>query len=224
MFFLKRKSDTFETFLNYQREVEQSLGFQILSFWLDGGGEFTSAEFTEHFKKEGTYARNLPKQAPPQQNGVIERQNRSLLDMARCFTANRNLPSHTALGWGHLYCGLSLKSVSKQSNTECHTWGALHYNQARHLTLAHSRMQCFRLPLQQTKYKLQIGSIHCIFVGYDRTSKTYHCLNHVTKRKFISLKMYDSMRNLKLISEIWGCLLRYMIYRSSSCYLSAQTQ
>ena len=60
----------------------------------DNGGEYTSVEFMKHLKSEGVHhERTVPKN--PQQNGVAEHLNRTLIEMTRAMLSgsilSRNL-------------------------------------------------------------------------------------------------------------------------------------
>ena len=57
----------------------------------DNGGEFMSTEFEEFLRKDGVqHELTVPK--CPQQNGVAERLNRTLIEMVRCMLAWSGLP------------------------------------------------------------------------------------------------------------------------------------
>ena len=58
--------------------VENLTGKRIKFFHLDCGGEFTSKEFNEFLATEGVI-RELSAPKTPQQNGVAERMNQTLL-------------------------------------------------------------------------------------------------------------------------------------------------
>ena len=63
--------------------VEKSSGVKLKKIRSDNGGEYTSAEFEEHLKHFGTqHELTIPK--TPQQNGVAERMNRTLVETVRC--------------------------------------------------------------------------------------------------------------------------------------------
>lgn len=82
--FLKHKSETLSHFLSYQSLVETQLDRRIRVFRTDHGGEFTSQAFTNHCLAHGIQRQySIP--YTPQQNGVAERKNRTLLDAARCM-------------------------------------------------------------------------------------------------------------------------------------------
>ena len=57
------------------------------------GGEFTSNEFKE-FCKEVGIKRNLTTPYNPQQNGVAERKNRSIMEVVRSMIHDKYLPMH----------------------------------------------------------------------------------------------------------------------------------
>lgn len=54
----------------------------IITLRNDRGGEFTSREFQEYCDKSGI-KRHLTAPYTPQQNGVVERRNRTLMEMSR---------------------------------------------------------------------------------------------------------------------------------------------
>ncbi|MCI30062.1 retrovirus-related pol polyprotein from transposon tnt 1-94, partial [Trifolium medium] len=57
----------------------------------DRGGEFTSIEFND-FCNENGMKRQLTAAYTPQQNGVAERKNRTIMNMVRSILAERNMP------------------------------------------------------------------------------------------------------------------------------------
>ena len=57
----------------------------------DNGGEYTSKEFEQYLKKQGTqHELTVPK--TPQQNGVAELTNRTLLETIRSMLADSEFP------------------------------------------------------------------------------------------------------------------------------------
>ncbi|GJS98547.1 zinc finger, CCHC-type containing protein, partial [Tanacetum coccineum] len=82
VYLLKHKHEVFETFKVFQKEVENQLGKTIKSLRSDRGGEYMSQEFLDHLKEHGIIAHRTPPYTP-QNNGVSERRNRTLLDMVR---------------------------------------------------------------------------------------------------------------------------------------------
>ncbi|GJZ38410.1 retrotransposon protein, putative, ty1-copia subclass [Tanacetum coccineum] len=80
VYLLKHKHEVFETFKVFQKEVENQLGKTIKSLRFDRGGEYMSQEFLDHLKEHGIIAHRTPPYTP-QNNGVSERRNRTLLYM-----------------------------------------------------------------------------------------------------------------------------------------------
>ncbi|GJW22642.1 retrotransposon protein, putative, ty1-copia subclass [Tanacetum coccineum] len=75
----------------FQKEVENQLGKTIKSLRSDRGGEYMSQEFLDHLKEHGIIAHRTPPYTP-QNNGVSERRNRTLLDMVRSMMSQTTLP------------------------------------------------------------------------------------------------------------------------------------
>lgn len=90
-YFLHRKGEAFDTFRTFQRMVENETGLHVISIRTDRGGEFTSKAFQDYCHKHGIQ-RQLTVACTPQQNGVVDRRNRTLLETARCLTSHQNLP------------------------------------------------------------------------------------------------------------------------------------
>ena len=90
---IKEKSDAFERFKALKSLVEKDLGKAIMTLRTDRGGEFTSREFNEFCDISGI-KRHLTAPYTPQQNGVVERRNRTLLEMTRSILKAMNVPNY----------------------------------------------------------------------------------------------------------------------------------
>ncbi|GJU19637.1 retrotransposon protein, putative, ty1-copia subclass [Tanacetum coccineum] len=71
----------FETFKVFKNEVENQLGKTIKALRLDRGGEYIGKEFNDYLKA-CEIVQQLAPPYTPQHNGVFERKNNTLLDMA----------------------------------------------------------------------------------------------------------------------------------------------
>jgi len=80
VYFLKEKSEVFEIFKKFRVMVEKETSRAIKAIQSDRGGEFTSIEFNKYCEEHGV-RRFLTAPYSPQQNGVAERKNRTVLDM-----------------------------------------------------------------------------------------------------------------------------------------------
>lgn len=94
--FLKEKSEVFEKFKRFKMMVEQDSKQKVQTFRTDRGGEFTSHEFNELCAQEGI-KRHLTALYTPQQNRVVERRNRTLMEMTRSVLKHFKLPNYM---WG----------------------------------------------------------------------------------------------------------------------------
>ncbi|TQD81825.1 hypothetical protein C1H46_032578 [Malus baccata] len=91
VYFLRYKSDAFNYFKKFKSMVELHSGFKIKSLRSDRGGEFLSSEFTKFCETEGIQ-RQLTMAYTPQQNGVVERKNRTVVEMAKTMLHDRGMP------------------------------------------------------------------------------------------------------------------------------------
>jgi hypothetical protein len=75
VFFLQEKSQTQETLKGFLRRAQNEFGLRIKKIRSDNGTEFKNSQIEGFLEFSSPYT--------PQQNGVVERKNRTLLDMAR---------------------------------------------------------------------------------------------------------------------------------------------
>jgi hypothetical protein len=81
VFFLKNNSKAFENFKIYKEMVENEMDSKIKCLRSDNGGEFTSKEFMDYCNNHGIKMQFYVARTP-QQNGVVERKNRTVQEMA----------------------------------------------------------------------------------------------------------------------------------------------
>ena len=90
---MQKKSETFSKFYEFNSLVEKESGKQVKVLRSDNGGEFISGEFKEFCSTEGI-RRELIAPHNPQQNGVAERKNRTIVGVARAMLHDQGLPIH----------------------------------------------------------------------------------------------------------------------------------
>jgi transposase InsO family protein len=88
--FLKNKSESFENFKIYKEMVENEMDSKIKCLRSDNGGEFTSKEFMDYCSIHGI-KRQFSVARTPQQNGVVERKNMTIQEMARTMLMDSKL-------------------------------------------------------------------------------------------------------------------------------------
>jgi transposase InsO family protein len=82
IFFLQEKSQTQEILKGFLRRAQNEFGLRIKKIRSDNGTEFKNSQIERFLEDEGI-KHEFSSPYTPQQNGVVERKNRTLLDMAR---------------------------------------------------------------------------------------------------------------------------------------------
>jgi transposase InsO family protein len=93
IYFMKHKGEVFQHFLNFKTMVEKEKGVSIKCLRSDGGGEYFSNEFSEYLKEHGIQ-RKYSCGYSPHQNGVVERKNKHIAEIARAMLNEKNLPNY----------------------------------------------------------------------------------------------------------------------------------
>jgi transposase InsO family protein len=82
VFFLQEKSHTQETLKGFLRRAQNEFDLRIKKIKSNNGTEFKNSQIEGFLEEEGI-KHEFSSPYTPQQNGVVERKNRTLLDMAR---------------------------------------------------------------------------------------------------------------------------------------------
>uniref|UniRef100_A0A2N9HS45 Integrase catalytic domain-containing protein n=1 Tax=Fagus sylvatica TaxID=28930 RepID=A0A2N9HS45_FAGSY len=91
VYLVSHKSEALDCFRRFMNLVENQMERTIKTLRTDRGREYLSEQFRELCENKGI-RRQLTIPGTPQQNGVAERRNRTLLDMVRSMMAQANLP------------------------------------------------------------------------------------------------------------------------------------
>ena len=79
---IKQKSEVLEVFKTFKLMDEKQSGNSLKILRIDGGGEYNSDEFNKYCADKGTiHEVTIP--YTPQQNGIIERRNRTILNIEK---------------------------------------------------------------------------------------------------------------------------------------------
>jgi transposase InsO family protein len=92
VFFLQEKSQTQETLKRFLRRAQNEFGLRIKKIKSDNGIEFKNSQIEGFLEEEGI-KHEFSSPYAPQQNGVLERKNRTLLDMARTMLDEYKTPN-----------------------------------------------------------------------------------------------------------------------------------
>ncbi|CAN1346603.1 Retrovirus-related Pol polyprotein from transposon TNT 1-94 [Linum perenne] len=89
VFFLARKNESSFLLENFIRQISLTSGLPVKTLRSDHGGEFISTTFISFCELTGIkHTFSAPR--TPQQNGVVERKNRALLDLSRTMLLDHN--------------------------------------------------------------------------------------------------------------------------------------
>ena len=89
--FLKEKSDEYQSFKKFKNLVESESEEHVKCFRTDRGGEFSLEDFNAYCEENGI-KRQLTAPYSPQQNGVVERKNRTIMSCVRSMLQEKKLP------------------------------------------------------------------------------------------------------------------------------------
>ena len=169
VFFMKSKSDAFENFKKFKAMVEKQNGQVVRALRTDRGEEFLSQEFTRFCEDQGI-RRELTAPYTPDQNGVAERKNRTVVEMARSMLKAKQMPN---LWWSEamattVYLLNISPTMAVMNKTPYEVW------KGGKPEVSHLRVfGCTTYALVNLRAKLDDKSVKCVFVGYASQSKAY---------------------------------------------------
>ena len=179
VFFLSQKNDTFDTFRTFTKKVQNELELKIKTIRSDHGGEFENHDFTNLCDELGiTHQFSAPR--TPQQNGVAERKNRTLLDMSRTMLAEHNLPGYFWAEAVSTACYVANRALLRS------TLNKTPYELVKKRTpnISYFRIfgcRCYILVNGKSNIgKFDSRSDEGIFLGYSERSKAYRVFNRRT--------------------------------------------
>ncbi|KAI3494583.1 hypothetical protein L1887_40715 [Cichorium endivia] len=96
VFLIKHKSDASQCLIDFHKMIKVQSEKNVKRIRCDNGGEFTSNLMRDFYSKEGILLETTYPHTP-QQNGMVERKHRHLLEMARAIRFQANIPKRF---WG----------------------------------------------------------------------------------------------------------------------------
>lgn len=178
VFFLKSKSEAKKSFLKFKNCAENQAEKKILR--TDNGLEYCGAEFTEEIEQAGI-KRQRTVAHTPQQNGIAERMNRTLVEMARCLLIKSKLPPRF---WAEAIATSAYirnRSPSRSLDDSTPFESKFGYK-ANVSTLRTFGCRAYALNKDPGRSKLDPKSKLCIFVGYCDDSKAYRLWDPETRK------------------------------------------
>jgi transposase InsO family protein len=186
---LYNKNEALDAFKNFKAEVEKQCGKQIKIVRSDRGGEYYG-RYKEDGQAPGPFAKFLQEHGivaqytmpgSPDQNGVAERRNRTLLDMVRSMLSSSKLPKslwvEALKTTVYILNRVPIKAIPKTPFELLKGWKP---------SLQHMRV--WGCPSEVRIYnpqenKLDPRTISEYFIGYAERSKgdRFYCPSHITR-------------------------------------------
>ncbi|KAG8496293.1 hypothetical protein CXB51_009141 [Gossypium anomalum] len=178
------KSDVFEAFGKFKAMVENQIGCRIKTLRTDNRAEYLSKRFKRLCEQAGIY-HQLTTVYTPQQNGVCERKNRTVMNIARCLLFQSKLPNSF---WAEavnssVYLLNRLPTHAVKDKTPFEAWYGLKPS-VSHLKVF--GCVCYVVVPAERGTKLEERSVPCIFVGYSSDKKGYRVYDPSTRKILVS--------------------------------------
>lgn len=184
IYFIKKKDQVLQKFKEYVAAVENQHGKKVKVLRSDNGGEYVSAVFAEYCISRGIKQEfSVPR--TPEQNGISERMNRTIMEMTRSMLHQAELAlklwaeaANTAV-----YIRNMCPTVAVTGMTPYERWFGKKPN------ISHLRVfgcDAFVHIPDQKRRKLEGKSSKYVFIGYHGSYKGYKFYDPENNRMFIS--------------------------------------
>ncbi|KAG9446257.1 hypothetical protein H6P81_012385 [Aristolochia fimbriata] len=189
----QEKSNVFNMFKYWLARVENETGSRLKCLLSDNGKKFCNKEFDSYCAKRGIRRiKTVPRS--PQQNGVAERMNRTILERARSMRIHAGLPLHL---WGatmdttvYLINRSPSSALDRRIPEEVWAGKNVDYSFLKIFgSIAYAHID------REVRKKLDPKSTKCVFLGYEVTSMVFRCQNVV----FNEEQMYKDRKEEKKI-------------------------
>lgn len=179
VYFLKQKSEVLDKFKEFEAIVENECGQSITTLRTDNGREYLSREFQAYLKSKGI-RHELTIAHTPEQNGVVERMNLTLVESARAMIAHAGLSNNY---WAEAVATAAY--LRNRPTTSALKEGKIPYEKwyERKPNISHLKVfGCVayaHIP-DSERWKLDKKAEKLRFVGYYKNSKGYRLLDDET--------------------------------------------
>lgn len=194
--FLSRKSEVAEEFENFRLFVDTQKGIKIKTLQSDNGKEYDNRVLDQILLKNGII-RRLTAPYNPEQNGVSERRNRTLMETARCLLIESGLPSKFWAEAVNTANFVRNRSPSRrlEGKTPFEMW---HGKPPNVSDFKRFGSQVFVMNRSPGIGKLEPRSREGVFLGYSSESKAYRVWIKSEEKIVISrdVKFTDNLANI----------------------------
>jgi len=169
--FFREKSYTFDVFKDLYTQLQREKDSGIVRIRSDHGTEFENAKFNEYFSGEGI-KHELSSPITPQQNGVVERKNRTLQESARVMLHAKHLPYYFWAEAMNTTCHIHNRVTLRKGTTTnlYEIW------KGRKPTVKYFHVfgsKCYILADRDHRRKMDPKSDEGIILGYSTNSRAY---------------------------------------------------
>jgi transposase InsO family protein len=177
--FLAHKFEAFNAFSKLCRRIQNEKGLTISNIRTDHGRELENEKYEDFCDKLGI-GHNFSAPRTPQQNGVVERKNRTLEEMSRTMLCENNLPKYFWAEAVSTSCYILnralIRPILKKTPYE------LYHGRIPSIAYFHVfGCRCFvHNNGKDNLGKFDAKSDEAIFLGYSLTSKAYRVFNKRT--------------------------------------------
>jgi hypothetical protein len=206
IYLLKRKSDVFTAFSNFQKLVERKFDRKILTVQSDWGGEYV--KLNSFFQTQGI-SHHVSCPHAHQQNGAAERKHRHIVEVGLALLAHASVPlkywDQAFLTATYLINMLPSKVINHDTPVHRLLDTTPNYSSLRVFGCA-----CWPNLRPYNKHKLAFRSKRCVFLGYSPMHKGVKCLDIHTGRIFVSRDVVfdENIFHFKELHSNAGALLR----------------
>ena len=179
---MKHKDEVLDIFLTWKKMIETQTGRKLKRLRSDNGGEYKSDPFLKICQNEGI-VRHFTVPGTPQQNGVAERMNRTLVDKVRCMLSQSGL---SKAFWAEALMYAShiinrLPSTAIDGKTPIEVWSG-------QPTSDYDRLHIFGCPAYYhvTESKLDLRAKKAVFMGFSEGVKAFRLWNPESKKIILS--------------------------------------
>ncbi|KAI3715006.1 hypothetical protein L6452_21969 [Arctium lappa] len=173
--FLRCKSDTPEELISFVKKMEVLNNLTVRSIRSDHGTKFKNSSLNNFFENKGI-SHNFSSVRTPQQNGVAERRNRTIIEAARSMLNDFHLPTQFWAEAVNTACFTQNRSliVKRFGKT---TYELFHGRKPSISFLHIFGCQCFIINNKDQLGKFDPKADDGIFLGYSSISKAYRVFN-----------------------------------------------
>ncbi|GKC21977.1 putative ribonuclease H-like domain-containing protein, partial [Tanacetum coccineum] len=209
-FFLGTKDETFYVLKEFIALIENQLNKKVKGIRCDNGTEFKNAKLIELCGEKGI-KRDYSNPRTPQQNGVAERKNRTLIEAARTMLADSKLPT---MFWTEAV-STACYVLNRVSITNPHNKTPYELISGKVPQIGHLKpFGCQVTILNTSDYlgKFEGKADEGYLVGYASNSKAYRAYNLTNKRveETMNLRFLEDKPNVQGIGHEWYFDLDYL--------------